>query len=150
MLGDILSRRVGSRPPPPQILQELERSRLEECGRILQLFINSLNNSMPQRRSNLLAVRDTLLLKQISLKETPFFIRLFSSAQMFSTQMLNAMQFFLPNMCKFFSYSLPRLSITYQSYKQFPQSQDPPTTSVKFCSYSLYVRSIFSQPSVYL
>ncbi|GFW73764.1 transposable element Tc1 transposase [Trichonephila clavipes] len=52
-----LGRRVAGRKPPPQTLQGLERSLLEEWDRILQLVINSLIDSMPQRCSTLLAVR---------------------------------------------------------------------------------------------
>ncbi|GFW86760.1 transposable element Tcb2 transposase [Trichonephila clavipes] len=52
-----LGRRVAGRQPPPQTLQELERSLLEEWDRISQLVINSLIDSMPQRCSTLLAVR---------------------------------------------------------------------------------------------
>ncbi|GFU28610.1 transposable element Tcb2 transposase [Trichonephila clavipes] len=53
----VLRRRVAGRQPPPQTLQELERVLLEEWGRIPQLAINSLIDSMPQRYSTLLAVR---------------------------------------------------------------------------------------------
>ncbi|GFV72044.1 transposable element Tcb1 transposase [Trichonephila clavipes] len=53
---DALGRRVAGRQPPPQTLQELERALLEEWDRILQLVINSLINSLPQRCSKLLAV----------------------------------------------------------------------------------------------
>ncbi|GFX17055.1 transposable element Tc3 transposase [Trichonephila clavipes] len=45
-----LGRRVAGRQPPPQTLQELERALLEEWDRIPQLVINSLIDSMPQRR----------------------------------------------------------------------------------------------------
>ncbi|GFW37003.1 transposable element Tcb2 transposase [Trichonephila clavipes] len=45
---DALGRRVASRQPPPQTLQELERALLEEWDRISQLVINSLIDSMPQ------------------------------------------------------------------------------------------------------
>ncbi|GFT13263.1 transposable element Tcb2 transposase [Trichonephila clavipes] len=54
---DALGRRVAGRQPPPQTLQELERALLEEWDRIPQLVINSINDSMPQRCSTLLAVR---------------------------------------------------------------------------------------------
>ncbi|GFY16681.1 transposable element Tcb2 transposase [Trichonephila clavipes] len=54
---DALGRRVAGRQPPPQTLQELERALLEEWDRILQLLINSLIDSMPQRGSTLLAIR---------------------------------------------------------------------------------------------
>ncbi|GFY09721.1 transposable element Tcb1 transposase [Trichonephila clavipes] len=54
---DALGRRVAGRQPPPQTLQELERALLEEWNRILQLVINILIDSMPQRCSTLLAVR---------------------------------------------------------------------------------------------
>ncbi|GFV34412.1 transposable element Tcb2 transposase [Trichonephila clavipes] len=52
-----LGRRVAGRQPPPQTLQKLERALLEEWGRIPQLVINSLIDSMPQRCSTLPAVR---------------------------------------------------------------------------------------------
>ncbi|GFX40996.1 transposable element Tcb2 transposase [Trichonephila clavipes] len=55
---DALRRRVADRQPPPQTLQELERALLEEWDRIPQLVINSLIDSMPQRCSTLLAVRE--------------------------------------------------------------------------------------------
>ncbi|GFU26072.1 transposable element Tc1 transposase [Trichonephila clavipes] len=55
---DALGRRVAGRQPPPQTLQELERALLEEWDRIPQLVINSLIDSMPQRCSTLLAVRE--------------------------------------------------------------------------------------------
>ncbi|GFV25102.1 transposable element Tcb2 transposase [Trichonephila clavipes] len=54
---DALVRRVTGRQPPPQTLQELEKALLEEWDRILQLVINSIIDSMPQRSSTLLAVR---------------------------------------------------------------------------------------------
>ncbi|GFT81309.1 transposable element Tcb2 transposase, partial [Trichonephila clavipes] len=54
---DALGRRVAGRQPPPQTVQELERALLDEWDRILQLVINSLIDSMPQRCSTLLAVR---------------------------------------------------------------------------------------------
>ncbi|GFV20353.1 transposable element Tcb2 transposase [Trichonephila clavipes] len=54
---EALERRVAGRQPPPQTLQELERALLEDWGRIPQLVINSLIDSMPQRCSTLLAVR---------------------------------------------------------------------------------------------
>ncbi|GFW78223.1 transposable element Tcb2 transposase [Trichonephila clavipes] len=54
---DALGRQVAGRQPPPQTLQELERALLEEWDRILQLVINSLIDSMPQRCSTLLEVR---------------------------------------------------------------------------------------------
>ncbi|GFW27220.1 transposable element Tcb1 transposase [Trichonephila clavipes] len=54
---DALGRRVAGHQPPPQTLQELERALLEEWGRIPQLVINSLIDSMPHRCSTLLAVR---------------------------------------------------------------------------------------------
>ncbi|GFV86111.1 transposable element Tcb2 transposase [Trichonephila clavipes] len=54
---DALGRRVAGRQPPPQTLQELERTLLEEWDRIPQLVINSLIDPMPQRCSTLLAVR---------------------------------------------------------------------------------------------
>ncbi|GFX00144.1 transposable element Tcb1 transposase [Trichonephila clavipes] len=44
---DALGRRVAGHQPPPQTLQELERSLLEEWDRIPQLVINSLIDSMP-------------------------------------------------------------------------------------------------------
>ncbi|GFU29133.1 transposable element Tcb2 transposase [Trichonephila clavipes] len=44
---DALGRRVADRQPPAQTLQELKRSLLEEWGRIPQLVINSLIDSMP-------------------------------------------------------------------------------------------------------
>ncbi|GFW91826.1 transposable element Tcb2 transposase [Trichonephila clavipes] len=47
---DALGRRVAGRQPPPQTLQKLERALLEEWDRIPQLVINSLIDSMPQRR----------------------------------------------------------------------------------------------------
>ncbi|GFX80375.1 transposable element Tcb2 transposase [Trichonephila clavipes] len=53
---DALGRRVADRQPPPQTLQELERALLEEWGRIPQLVINSIIDSMPQMCSTLLAV----------------------------------------------------------------------------------------------
>ncbi|GFX54545.1 transposable element Tcb2 transposase [Trichonephila clavipes] len=53
---DALGRRVAGRKSPPQTLQELERALLEEWGRVPQLVINSLIESMPQRCSTLLAV----------------------------------------------------------------------------------------------
>ncbi|GFX92134.1 transposable element Tcb2 transposase [Trichonephila clavipes] len=53
-----LGRRVAGRQPPPQTLQELKRALLEEWDRIPQLVINSLIDSMPQRCSTLLAVRE--------------------------------------------------------------------------------------------
>ncbi|GFU45456.1 transposable element Tcb2 transposase [Trichonephila clavipes] len=52
---DALGRRVVGRQPPPQTLQELERALLEQWNRIPQFVINGLINSMPQRRSTLLA-----------------------------------------------------------------------------------------------
>ncbi|GFW34221.1 transposable element Tcb1 transposase [Trichonephila clavipes] len=52
---DALGRRVAGHQPPPQTLQELERALLEDWGRILQLVINSLIDSMPQSCSTLLA-----------------------------------------------------------------------------------------------
>ncbi|GFU18633.1 transposable element Tcb2 transposase, partial [Trichonephila clavipes] len=55
---DALGRRVAGRQPPPQTLQELERALLEEGDRIPQLVFNSLIESMPQRCSTLLAVRE--------------------------------------------------------------------------------------------
>ncbi|GFU18202.1 transposable element Tcb2 transposase [Trichonephila clavipes] len=55
---DALGRRVAGRQIPPQTLQELERALLEEWDRIPQLVINSLIDSMPQRLSTLLAVRE--------------------------------------------------------------------------------------------
>ncbi|GFX81091.1 transposable element Tcb2 transposase [Trichonephila clavipes] len=55
---DSLERRVAGRQPPPQTLQELERAILEEWDKIPQLVINSLIDSMPQRCSTLLAVRE--------------------------------------------------------------------------------------------
>ncbi|GFT06767.1 transposable element Tcb2 transposase [Trichonephila clavipes] len=54
---DGLGRRVAGRQPPPQTLQELGRTLLEEWDIIPQLVINSLIYSMPQRCSTLLAVR---------------------------------------------------------------------------------------------
>ncbi|GFV57172.1 transposable element Tcb2 transposase [Trichonephila clavipes] len=54
---DALGRRVAGHQPPPQTFQELERALLEEWDRILQLGVNSLLDSMPQRCSALLAVR---------------------------------------------------------------------------------------------
>ncbi|GFT39476.1 transposable element Tcb1 transposase [Trichonephila clavipes] len=54
---DALGRRVAGHQPPPQTLQELEISLLEEWDRIPQLLINSLINSMSQRCSTFLAVR---------------------------------------------------------------------------------------------
>ncbi|GFW00878.1 transposable element Tcb2 transposase [Trichonephila clavipes] len=54
---DAQVRRDAGRQPPPQILQELERSLLEEWDRIPQLVINSLIDFMPQMCSTLLAVR---------------------------------------------------------------------------------------------
>ncbi|GFV67049.1 transposable element Tcb2 transposase [Trichonephila clavipes] len=53
---DALGRRIAGRQISPQTLQELERALLEEWDRILQLVINSLIDSMPQRCSTLLAV----------------------------------------------------------------------------------------------
>ncbi|GFY34376.1 transposable element Tcb2 transposase [Trichonephila clavipes] len=47
---DALGRRVAGRQPPPQTLQELERTLLEEWDRIPQIVINSLIDSMPQRK----------------------------------------------------------------------------------------------------
>ncbi|GFT97908.1 transposable element Tcb2 transposase [Trichonephila clavipes] len=55
---DALGRRVAGRQPSPQTLQEMERAILEEWDRIPQLVINSLIDSMPQRCSTLLAVRE--------------------------------------------------------------------------------------------
>ncbi|GFU76331.1 transposable element Tcb2 transposase [Trichonephila clavipes] len=55
---DALGRRVAGRQPPPQTLQQLERALLEEWERIALLVINSLIDSMPQRGSTLLAVRN--------------------------------------------------------------------------------------------
>ncbi|GFV90975.1 transposable element Tcb2 transposase [Trichonephila clavipes] len=55
---DALGRRVAGHQPPPQTLQELKRALLEEWDRISQLVINSLIDSMPQRCSTLLAVRE--------------------------------------------------------------------------------------------
>ncbi|GFT71542.1 transposable element Tcb2 transposase [Trichonephila clavipes] len=52
-----MGRRVAGRQPPPQTLKELKRALLEEWVRIPQLEINSLIDSMPQRCSELLAVR---------------------------------------------------------------------------------------------
>ncbi|GFX95783.1 hypothetical protein TNCV_2083631 [Trichonephila clavipes] len=46
----LAGRRVAGRQPPPQTLQELERALLEEWGRIPELVINSLIDSMPQRK----------------------------------------------------------------------------------------------------
>ncbi|GFW42343.1 transposable element Tcb2 transposase [Trichonephila clavipes] len=54
---DSLGRRVAGRQRPPQTLQELETTLLEEWDKILQLVINSLIDSMSQRCSTLLAVR---------------------------------------------------------------------------------------------
>ncbi|GFY00903.1 transposable element Tcb2 transposase [Trichonephila clavipes] len=54
---DALGRRVARRQPPPKILQELERARLEEWDRLPQLVINSLIDSIPQRCSTLLVIR---------------------------------------------------------------------------------------------
>ncbi|GFU28210.1 transposable element Tcb2 transposase [Trichonephila clavipes] len=54
---DALGRRVAGHQLPPQTLQELETALLEEWGRIPQLVINSLIDSMPQRCSTFLAVR---------------------------------------------------------------------------------------------
>ncbi|GFW91395.1 transposable element Tcb2 transposase [Trichonephila clavipes] len=54
---DALGRQVAGRQPPLQTIQELERALLEEWGRIPQLGINSLIDSMPQRCSTFLAVR---------------------------------------------------------------------------------------------
>ncbi|GFU65258.1 transposable element Tcb2 transposase [Trichonephila clavipes] len=54
---DALGRQVAGHKPPPHTIQELERALLEERDRILQLMINSLIESMPQRCSMLLAVR---------------------------------------------------------------------------------------------
>ncbi|GFY17184.1 transposable element Tcb2 transposase [Trichonephila clavipes] len=48
-IWDALGRRVAGRQPLPQTLQKLERALLEEWDRILQLVINSLIDSMPQR-----------------------------------------------------------------------------------------------------
>ncbi|GFW12364.1 transposable element Tcb2 transposase [Trichonephila clavipes] len=49
---DALGRRVaGHQIPPPQTLQELERALLEEWDGIPQLVINSLIDSMPQRKT---------------------------------------------------------------------------------------------------
>ncbi|GFU58202.1 transposable element Tcb2 transposase [Trichonephila clavipes] len=45
-----IGRRVVGRQPPPQTLQELKRALLEEWDRIHLLVINSLIDSMPQRR----------------------------------------------------------------------------------------------------
>ncbi|GFV14128.1 transposable element Tcb2 transposase [Trichonephila clavipes] len=55
-IWDALGRRVAGHQPPPQTLQEPERALLEEWDRILQLVINSIIDSMPQRCSTLLAV----------------------------------------------------------------------------------------------
>ncbi|GFS79527.1 transposable element Tc1 transposase [Trichonephila clavipes] len=55
---DALGRRVADCQPLPQTLQELERALLEEWDRIPQFVINSLIDSMPQRCSTLLAVRE--------------------------------------------------------------------------------------------
>ncbi|GFX67180.1 transposable element Tcb2 transposase [Trichonephila clavipes] len=55
---DALRRRIAGRQSPPQNLQELERALLEEWYRIPQLVINSLIDSMPQRCSTLLVVRE--------------------------------------------------------------------------------------------
>ncbi|GFU99111.1 uncharacterized protein TNCV_1228251 [Trichonephila clavipes] len=44
---DALGRRVASRQPPSQTLQELEKALLEEWNRIPQLVIKSLFESMP-------------------------------------------------------------------------------------------------------
>ncbi|GFY22327.1 transposable element Tcb2 transposase [Trichonephila clavipes] len=55
---DALGRRVAGRQPPPQTLQELERALLEEWDRIPQLVINNLIDSMPQKCSTLLAIRE--------------------------------------------------------------------------------------------
>ncbi|GFX23943.1 transposable element Tcb2 transposase [Trichonephila clavipes] len=54
---DALGRRVADRKTPPQTLQELKRTVLEEWDRIPQLVINSCSDSMPQRWSTFLAVR---------------------------------------------------------------------------------------------
>ncbi|GFU07528.1 transposable element Tcb1 transposase [Trichonephila clavipes] len=48
---DALGRRVAGRQLPPQTLQELETSLLEEWDRIPHLVINSLIDSMPQSSS---------------------------------------------------------------------------------------------------
>ncbi|GFV98258.1 transposable element Tc1 transposase [Trichonephila clavipes] len=53
---DALGRRVAGRQPPPQTIQELEITLLEEWDRIPQLVINSLIDSMPHRFLTLLAV----------------------------------------------------------------------------------------------
>ncbi|GFW66063.1 transposable element Tcb2 transposase [Trichonephila clavipes] len=55
---DAQGRRVAGHQPPPQTLQELERTLLEEWDRIPHLVINSLIDSMSQRCSALLAVRE--------------------------------------------------------------------------------------------
>ncbi|GFS77906.1 transposable element Tcb2 transposase [Trichonephila clavipes] len=55
---DALSRRVAGLQPLPQTLQELESALLEEWGRIPQLVINSLIDSMPQKCSTLLTIRE--------------------------------------------------------------------------------------------
>ncbi|GFW88676.1 transposable element Tcb2 transposase [Trichonephila clavipes] len=55
---DVLGRQIAGHQPPPHTLQEQERALLEEWDRILQLVINSLIDSMPQRCSTLLAVRE--------------------------------------------------------------------------------------------
>ncbi|GFV01287.1 transposable element Tcb2 transposase [Trichonephila clavipes] len=46
---DALGRRIAGRQPPPQTIQELERALMEQWGRIPQLVINSIIDSMPQR-----------------------------------------------------------------------------------------------------
>ncbi|GFT94737.1 transposable element Tcb2 transposase [Trichonephila clavipes] len=48
---------VADRKPPPQTLQKLERTVLEEWDRLPPLVINILIDSMPQSCSTLLAVR---------------------------------------------------------------------------------------------
>ncbi|GFW38267.1 transposable element Tcb2 transposase [Trichonephila clavipes] len=51
-----LGRRITGRQPPPQTLQELERTFREKWDRIPKVVINILIDSIPQRCSTLLAV----------------------------------------------------------------------------------------------